>query len=54
MEGEEKLHLQQYHIIRIQILNLLIKKPCYVGPCHHSTACPPVADGRDGLQKSGG
>jgi len=21
-----------------------------VGPCHHSKACPRVADGRDGLQ----
>jgi hypothetical protein len=24
--------------------------PCFVGPCHHSKACPRVADGRDGLQ----
>jgi hypothetical protein len=24
--------------------------PCYMGPCHHVMARPPVMDGGDGLQ----
>jgi len=33
------------------ILKLCLRyKPCHMGPCHHSTAFPQVADGRGSLQ----
>jgi hypothetical protein len=38
-----------YEISKKKIF-LYIVRNCYVGPCHHCMARPPVADGEDGLQ----